>query len=134
MTNQYTISQLAKAADIPITTIRYYERIGLVEPKTRSQGNYRLYSDQSLNKLKFVRAAQASGFTLDDVKELLGDGDACPCCGDVQQLIEDRLTDIERCLKDLRHVQRTLKKARAKCQESNPHDLCHVVETLKHTE
>ncbi len=40
------------------------------EPEDRSQGNYRLYSDESLSKLKFIRAAQAIGFTLDDVKDL----------------------------------------------------------------
>ena len=68
MPSQYTISQLSKAAEIPTTTVRYYERIGLVEPEDRSQGNYRLYSNESLKKLKFIRAAQAVGFTLEDVK------------------------------------------------------------------
>lgn len=131
MSNQFTISQLAKAAQVPTTTVRYYERIGLVEPEDRNQGNYRLYSEESLNKLKFIRAAQAIGFTLDDVKALLGDGGDCPCCGDVQQLIQERLADIDRRLKDLRHVQRVLKGAFRKCQESNPRDACQVVASLK---
>ena len=65
----YTISQLARAAETPTTTVRYYERIGLFEPADRSQNNYRLYSDESLRKLRFIRAAQAIGFTLDDVLE-----------------------------------------------------------------
>ncbi len=68
MPNHYTISQLAEAADIPPTTVRYYERIGLVEPDDRSQGNYRLYGNEFLNKLKFVRAAPAVGFALEEVK------------------------------------------------------------------
>lgn len=131
MNGQYTISQLARAAEIPTTTVRYYERIGLVEPEDRSYGNYRLYGDDSLNKLKFIRAAQAIGFTLDAVRALLGDGGSGPCCGDVQQLIEDRLGDIDQRLEDLRHVQRVLKTSLAKCQMSNPQRACHVLESLK---
>ena len=127
---RYTISQLAKAAGIPTTTVRYYERIRLVEPEDRSAGNYRLYSGESLDRLKFIRAGQAIGFTLDNVRALLGEGGQCPCCGDVQALIEDRLTEIDHRLKDLRHVQRILKAAHQKCVESSPRSRCHVIETL----
>lgn len=131
MSRQYTISQLAKAAEIPTTTVRYYERIGLVEPEDRSHGNYRLYSKESLSKLKFIRAAQAIGFTLDDVRALLSDGDDFPCCGDVQHLIEARLSDVDRRLKDLKHVQRVLKGALQKCREGDPQDPCRVVTSLR---
>lgn len=131
MNEQYTISQLAKAAEIPTTTVRYYERIGLVEPEDRSAGNYRLYSKESLQRLRFIRAAQAIGFTLDDVRALLGEGGDVPCCGDVQQLIEDRLAEIDQRLKDLRQVQRVLKGSLAMCQGSNPRRECHVLESLK---
>lgn len=129
---RYTISQLAQAADVPTTTLRYYERAGLLQPEDRSQGNYRLYSDESLRRLKFIRAAQAIGFTLDDVKRLLGDHDGKPlgCC-DVQPLIEDRLAEIDRRLKDLRHVQRVLQTALAKCRKSARAGRCPVLETLR---
>ncbi|REJ65787.1 MAG: heavy metal-responsive transcriptional regulator [Planctomycetota bacterium] len=130
MSRQFTISQLAKAAGIPTTTVRYYERIGLVKPEDRSAGNYRLYSDDSLQRVKFIRAAQAIGFTLDDVRELLGEGGSVPCCGDVQQLIEDRLAEIDQRLKDLRQVKRVLSGALTKCQTSNPRRACHVLESL----
>jgi len=132
MKGQYTISQLAKSADIPTTTVRYYERIGLVEPEDRSHGNYRLYSDESLNKLKFIRAAQATGFTLDDVKSLLiDDAGRTPTCGNVQVLIEERLEDIEQRLKDLRHVRKVLKSAQEKCRTQKKTDCCQVVEGLR---
>jgi len=130
MSGQYTISQLAHAAGIPTTTVRYYERIGLVPPEDRSAGNYRLYSDESLQRLKFIRAAQAIGFTLDDVQALLGEGGSVPCCGDVKQLIEDRLAEIDQRLKDLRQVQRVLKDSLAKCQTSNPRRACQVLDSL----
>ena len=134
MAKQFTISQVAKAADLPTTTVRYYERVGLVEPEDRSAGNYRLYSEESLRKLKFIRAAQAIGFTLDDVKALLSTtSSTAASCREVQSLIEDRLAEVGMRLKDLRHVQRVLKSSLEKCQETEQADCCHVIETLRET-
>jgi DNA-binding transcriptional MerR regulator len=134
MSRRYTISQLAHAAEVPITTVRYYERVGLVRPEDRSAGNYRLYSDESLQKLKFIRTAQAIGFTLDDVKALLSAPDSSAAsCRQVQSLIEARLAEVAQRLKDLRHVQQVLKSALAKCRETERVDCCHVIETLRGT-
>jgi MerR family mercuric resistance operon transcriptional regulator len=71
MATEYTIGELAKAADVATSTLRYYERRGLVEPDNRSSGNYRLYDPETLERVRFIRAAQATGFTLDDVAMLL---------------------------------------------------------------
>ena len=132
MTKQYTISRLAQAAGIPTTTVRYYERIGLLQPEDRSQGNYRLYGDESLERLKFIRAAQATGFTLDDIKTLLSDkaGNA-PSCGSVRVLIEERLGDLEQRLKDLRQVRKVLRTALEQCRGQKKSDRCQVVASLK---
>lgn len=132
MARKFTISQLAKQADIPTTTVRYYERIGLVEPEDRSHGNYRLYGNRSLKKLQFIKAAQAIGFTLEDVKSLLaGDDGNAPTCGSVQGLIEARLADVEERLKDLRHVRKVLKSALEQCHQQKKSDCCHVVAGLQ---
>ena len=69
---RFTIGQLALEARIPATTLRYYERIGLLLPDDRSQGNYRLYGAASLRRLQFICAAQSIGFKLDDIRTLLG--------------------------------------------------------------
>jgi MerR family mercuric resistance operon transcriptional regulator len=132
MSKQFTISQMAKAANVPTTTVRYYERIGLLHPEDRSHGNYRLYSDDSLRKVKFIRAAQAIGLTLDDVKALLGVPDSSAAsCRIVQPLIEERLAEVGQRLKDLRHVQHVLKSALEKCRGTERADCCHVIETLR---
>lgn len=132
MSKRMTISELAKAADIPTTTLRYYERIGLVEPEDRSCGNYRLYGEQSLKKLKFIKAAQSIGFTLEDVKSLLADDKGkTPTCGNVQSLIETRLTDVEERFKALRHVRKVLKSALKQCQHQKQSDCCHIVKELQ---
>ncbi len=132
MGGRYTISQLARATDVPTTTVRYYERIGLVEPEDRSRGNYRLYSDESLRTLKFIRTSQAIGFTLDDVRALLSTPEnGAASCRQVQSLIEDRLADVSQRLKDLRHVQRVLKLSLAKCKENEHLDCCHVIKSVR---
>jgi len=134
MGKQFTIGQLAYAAEIPTTTVRYYERVGLVEPEDRSAGNYRLFSEEALRKLKFIRAAQAIGFTLDDVRALLStQSNTATSCREVQSLIEDRLAEVDNRLKDLRHVQRVLKASLEKCKDTEEADCCHVIETLRKT-
>ena len=121
-----TIGELAKSADVPISTVRYYERAGILKASRRSASNYRLYSEEDVQRLRFIRAAQATGFTLDDVAELL---EPSPC-RKVQQRIEARLEEVSARMAELRHVQRVLKGALATCQEHGPTGRCGVMDTL----
>ena len=109
-----TIGQLARAPGVPTSTVRYYERIGLLQPAGRTSGNYRLYGTEALERLRFIRAAQATGFTLEDVTTLLylRDGTA-GICSDVQTLIDHRLLDVMKRMSDLQLVQRELSYAQA---------------------
>jgi len=126
-----TISQLARAAQVPTTTVRYYERIGLLAPDDRSQGNYRLYNQRSLRRLQFIRTAQAIGFTLQNVQLLLGSRNgATPSCADVQGMIEDRLAEVEGRLTDLRHVQKVLRSSLRKCRRARRPGCCHGIDSL----
>jgi DNA-binding transcriptional MerR regulator len=131
MESAYTIGQLARAAGVPTSTVRYYERIGLLQPEARTAGNYRLYDEEALQRLHFIRAAQATGFTLEDITALLQLQDATPAtCQDVQTLIEARLGDLEQRMADLRHVQRVLKATLKRCQETAWQGRCHILDTL----
>jgi DNA-binding transcriptional MerR regulator len=127
----YTIGALSRAADVPTTTVRYYERAGLLPPEGRSGGNYRDYTDRSLERLLFIRAAQANGFTLDDVRRLLDfqDGALDPC-QEVQSLIEGRLRDLEGRLKQLRTVRRALRAALEACHGGASSGRCQVLDGL----
>ncbi len=125
--SRFTISQLARMVGVPVTTIRYYERIGLVQPEGRSDGNYRLYGERSLEKMKFIKSAQSMGFTLENVKVLLAEKTGKkPACGDVKKLITERLDDVEKQLEDLKHVQTVLKAALKKCCKQKEADCCQV--------
>ena len=127
----FTIGQLAKEANVPTSTVRYYERVGLLQPDGRSSGNYRVYGPAALKRLRFIRAAQATGFTLDDVTALLSfrDGTTAPC-NEVQTLIEERLADTEQRLADLQHVQSVLTSSLKQCRRGARSGRCRVMDDL----
>lgn len=121
MKSAYTIGQLARAAGVPTSTVRYYERIGLLRPSGRTTGNYRVYHEDARERLRFIRAAQAAGFTLADITTLLGlqDGSTADCQA-VQALIEEHLSDVEKRMADVRHVQSVLKASLELCRQYFP--------------
>ena len=130
----YTIGQLARAAGLPTSTLRYYERAGLLKPTGRSEGNYRLYDEEALEQLCLIRAAQATGFTLDDVTLMLGHRHASAAsCREVQGLIENRLLEIKRRMEDLRHVERVLRSALDACRETEAPGHCELIDRLSQT-
>jgi MerR family copper efflux transcriptional regulator len=70
--NSIGIGTLAKRAGVSIDTVRYYEKSGLLAPEARLPSGYRRYSDTQVSRLRFIRRAQELGFTLKDIRELLG--------------------------------------------------------------
>ena len=131
MDPHYTIGLLAKAAGVPASTVRYYERRGLLTPDARSDGNYRLYDPESLQRLRFVRSAQAAGFTLSDIAVLLRfrDGDAAPC-RQVQDLITARLTGVAEQIDQLRQVEDMLRGWLGVCRRTERSGKCGVLAGL----
>ncbi len=129
MGKTYTIGRLARAAELPVSTLRYYERAGLLEPDARSEGNYRLYSGSALERLHFIRRAKEAGLTLDDIAALLQiqDGTSEPCDA-VRGLIEHRLADVDTRIRDLEHLRRTLSGLRQTCRAARQKDRCLVLD------
>ncbi len=121
-----TIGQLADGAGVPASTVRYYERTGLLRPSARSAANYRLYTSEDLQRLRFIRAAQVTGFTLDDIRELLRPAP----CGRVQARIEGRLGDVESRIRELQHVRRVLASALAVCRQHEASGRCGVLDSI----
>ncbi len=112
----YTIGQLARSVGVPISTVRYYERAGLLKPEARTGGNYRVYSQHSLERMQFIRSAQAVGLSLDDIEKMLdiAHGSEQPC-DEIVTLAQQRLDEVREKLKDLKTVEKTLAKAVANC-------------------
>ena len=126
-----SIGKLAKAVGVRDSTVRYYERAGLLLPAGRTPGNYRYYHKGAVEQLRFIRAAQASGLSLDDIKSLLAfrDGKMNPC-GEVRELLGARLAEVSRQMAALRHVQRVLKGFLHACEQASGADECPVIEEL----
>ena len=120
---------------MPVSTLRYYERAGLLEPDARSEGNYRLYGPAALERLRFIRSAKDAGFTLEDIASLLELSDSHPDtpCDNVLQLIEHRLDDLDIRIRDLRHLHKTLKRMRVVCQKAEEKEHCTVLDELQST-
>ena len=125
-----SIGQVARAAGVAATALRYYEREGVLTPAHRSRAGYRLYDRQAVDQLDFIRSAQAVGFTLDDIRTLLSfeRGRERPFKKEVQGLIETRLAELDHKMSDLRRVQGALAKALQKCQHSGGE--CPVLKDL----
>lgn len=126
-----TISQLAGAAGVGVETVRYYQRRGLLPVPARPHGGIRRYDAAALRQLRFVRAAQDLGFSLQEVAELLSleQGGACE---DVRRLAETKLTDVRRRLARLRQVEASLSELVARCGTAeNSHLSCPIIEALE---
>lgn len=128
----YTVGRLAAAAGVPTTTVRYYERRGLLRPALRTgSGAYRAYGEQELERLRFIRSAQVSGFSLDDVATLLAlrDSETQPSA-EVQELIRTRLEEVAARLADLARVQSVLKSSLRVCRKHSGEGRCAVLQEL----
>jgi MerR family transcriptional regulator, mercuric resistance operon regulatory protein len=129
-----TIGQLAHSVGVPDSTIRFYERLGLLRPRGRTATNYRFYGPDAGDRLTFIRAAQAAGFELADVKSMLAfqDGRVAPCA-EVRDLVTVRLKGVRGQLRKLRHVERVLVLFKQACEQRSRRKGCPVLETLSPT-
>lgn len=127
----HRIGELAAAAGVPTSTVRYYERRRLLPPDARSSARYRLYGQAAIERLRFIRLAQSTGFTLDDIAVLLDARDErAPMRSEVQALLTSRLDAVQRRLSELREVERALKQAVNDCSEGKEASCCPVVRRL----
>lgn len=130
-----TIGKVAKSAGLGIETVRFYEREGLITPLARTESNYRLYADDGIIRLRFIKRAKALGFTLREIKELLFlrvDPDATK--GDVKEQIEEKITDIKQRIKDLKKIQKTLETLDDCCDGHGSAEECPILAALEGTD
>ena len=121
---------LAKQSGVNSETIRYYEKIGLMPDPMRSSGGHRVYEQPHLKRLSFIRRTRELGFTLEEVRGLLGlvDGGGYTCA-EVRNRTISHLDDVAQKIRDLQKMQRTLKSMAAKCDGGLVPD-CPIVDAL----
>lgn len=113
------IGELARQAGVNIETIRFYERKGLLPVPRRKPSGYRLYTDDDLHRLRFIRQAKALGFSLEEIREILSmrERGACPC-GHVVSLGEHHLREMRQTIQRLTSFERELARAVKKWKDS----------------
>jgi DNA-binding transcriptional MerR regulator len=128
-----TIGQLGKATDTKVETIRYYERIGLLPAPSRTAGNYRNYASEHVRDLAFIRRARELGFTIDDIRELLGlAGHREAPCATIDHIVARHLATTEKKLAALKRLRRELRDTLDACNGGRIAD-CRVVQALSTT-
>ena len=105
--NSDTIGGLASAAGVGVETVRYYQRRGLLAEPARPHGEVRRYGEADVKRLRFIRSAQAAGFTLNEIKELL-DLDASDDRARARELAKARVAAIDEKIAELRDARDAL--------------------------
>lgn len=130
MAGQYfTIGVLSTDTGVKVETIRYYEKIGLLPAPARSGGGYRLYDPASRDRLAFIKRSRELGFSLDDIRALLGIDQGPPTCRDVQRVTIDHLERVRFKIADLKKLERTLSEVAARC-EGGVTPECPIIDSL----
>jgi MerR family mercuric resistance operon transcriptional regulator len=127
-----TTGQLAKKAQVNVETIRYYERRGLLPEPPRRASGYRQYTQDSVARIQFIKRAQALGFSLEAISELLDlRVDPNTTCGDVKKRTEAKIADIEAKIRTLQELKQALAKLAASCSGRGPTSECPILEALE---
>ncbi len=125
-----TTGQLAKETGVNIETIRYYERRGLIPEPPRRVSGYREFPPEYIERIRFIKRAQALGFTLKEISELLAVADGNPACKDIRKFAEDKVKDIEARIHDLQKIKSVLKDLIEKCLGKRKISECPIIESL----
>ena len=127
------IGEVAQRSGLSAKALRYYESVGLIEPAGRTPAGYRTYDDTVLERLAFIRSAQALGLTLGEIRGItnLRDTGIVPCAH-VVELLRERAEDVDRTIRELRELRVELRRLvdgaelldPAAC---SPERVCHVI-------
>jgi len=127
------IGELARRTGLAPTALRYYEQLGLLSEAERTPSGYRSYTDAAVDRLAFIRSAQAVGLTLAEVREVLGIRDAGDApCRVVTEMIDRRHTEVRSRISELRVLEGDLARLRDRAAKLEPRDcdpsgVCHVI-------
>ncbi|HHC73122.1 MAG TPA: Hg(II)-responsive transcriptional regulator [Thiotrichales bacterium] len=129
MNEPLTIGRLARAAGVHVETVRYYQRQGLLEEPPKPREGYRLYPAGAVDRIRFIKRAQALGFRLAEIRELLELEEGS--CQDVRQRAVAKCRQIERQIADLQAIHAVLQELVEACgEQTTGRGTCPIIATL----
>lgn len=123
-----TIGRLAQAAEVNVETVRYYQRLGIINEPPKPAEGYRLYPAQMVDRIRFIKRAQRLGFSLEEIRGLLEMGDGH--CDDVRRRAEEKCTQIMGQIRNLTALHATLQELINQCDAGQNKTRCPIVATL----
>jgi Hg(II)-responsive transcriptional regulator len=125
------VGEVARRAGVNLQTIHFYEREGLLPRPPRTASNYRMYSEDAVRRVRFIKRAQELGFALRDIKELLSLR-ATPGtrCAEIRRRAATKLGDIDQKIATLQRMRRALTKLIGECEGRRPITACPILEAL----
>jgi Hg(II)-responsive transcriptional regulator len=123
---ELTIGRLAKAAQVGVETIRYYQRLNLLPTPAPARNAFRHYPAEMVDRIRFIKRAQSLGFSLEEITALLhlNDGTAKP---QIRQLAKNRLEDIRAKMADLARMESILTALVNQCEHTHDTDSCPII-------
>ena len=135
-----TASVLAKRSNVPLFTVRYYTRIGLLKPSRDLRNGYKMYKPADKERLQFIAAAKELGFTLAEIEEILDhaahNNSPCPM---VREVVQKRVVENKAKIRELQRLQKRLENAAEvwkAMKNSTPdgHSVCRLIESFAEAE
>lgn len=129
MQRAFTIGKLAAEAGVNVETVRFYERRGLLAQPGKKLGGFRYYDNQAVAQVRFIKRAQALGFSLEEINELmvLNQND---CCRKTHDAAVAKLAIVEARIEDLNRIRMTLNTLIKECESGGADLTCPIIETL----
>jgi len=126
-----TIGSLANRAKVNLQTLRYYEQLGLLVPVRRASSGYRLYNEESLQRLRFIRHSQVYGFSLKEIGQLLKLKVLSPsACKKAHRMAQAKVHQICQEIEKLEHRTKSLNRLMEECDHKQGRGPCHVLARL----
>ncbi len=127
-----TIGQLAKKAGLNVQTVRYYERIGLIDKPATNEAGYRIYPEKAVEVLRFIKHAKEIGFSLKQIAEIfLIDSDKNNTCSRVKKLAQNKVAEIDKKINSLNLIKKELLNLISQCDAKTDKDDCPMLNVLK---
>jgi DNA-binding transcriptional MerR regulator len=116
MKSGFRIGEAASRARVSVDTIRYYEKLKLLPRAPRSEGGFRLFTPESIERVRFIKQAQDIGFSLNEIKQLLTGGGASECKR-VRDILQIKIAELDSRVKALQEFRRALARHLKACDE-----------------